>query len=99
MRQNSLVRASNSLSEESFKSSYDYAGQNGSTDGISTSEGFGTGSTGKAKNKSIPDDDFRLLQSYFKEVGTESLLSAEQECHIATKIKKPGLPLYFYLQF
>jgi RNA polymerase primary sigma factor len=40
------------------------------------------------KNRVIPDEDYQLLQSYFKEVGTESLLTASQEVRIATKIKK-----------
>ncbi|MFI5323190.1 MAG: RNA polymerase sigma factor RpoD/SigA [Thermodesulfobacteriota bacterium] len=40
------------------------------------------------KQRIIPDEDYRLLQSYFKEVGTESLLSASDEIRIATKIKK-----------
>jgi RNA polymerase primary sigma factor len=40
------------------------------------------------KQRVIPDEDYRLLQSYFKEVGTESLLSASDEIRIATKIKK-----------
>lgn len=45
------------------------------------------GRTG-GKQRVIPDEDYRLLQSYFKEVGTESLLSASEELRIATKIKK-----------
>ncbi len=40
------------------------------------------------KNQSIPDDDYRLLQTYFKDVGTESLLSPAQEIQISTKLKK-----------
>jgi hypothetical protein len=39
------------------------------------------------KQRVIPDEDYRLLQSYFKEVRTESLLSASDEIRIATKIK------------
>ena len=46
--------------------------------------------TGKSNGKQrvIPDEDYKLLQSYFKEVGTESLLTATDELRIATKIKK-----------
>ena len=46
--------------------------------------------TGKSNGKQrvIPDEDYKLLQSYFREVGTESLLTAKDELRIATKIKK-----------
>jgi RNA polymerase primary sigma factor len=46
--------------------------------------------TGKSNGKQrvIPDEDYKLLQSYFREVGTESLLTATDELRIATKIKK-----------
>ena len=40
------------------------------------------------KSKVIADDDYKLLQSYFKEVGTESLMTASQELKIAIKIKE-----------
>lgn len=43
---------------------------------------------GKGKSKVIADDDYKLLQSYFKEVGTESLMTASQELRIAIKIKE-----------
>jgi RNA polymerase primary sigma factor len=54
---------------------------------------FSNNSNGKSNGKQrvIPDDEYKLLQSYFKEVGTESLLSATDELRIATKIKKYGL--------
>lgn len=47
-------------------------------------------STGRSNGKQrvIPDEDYKLLQSYFREVGTESLLTAKDELRIATKIKK-----------
>ncbi len=57
--------------------SYDQSLMNGSS-----------GSKMNGKNRVIPDEDYQLLQSYFKEVGTESLLTASQEVRIATKIKK-----------
>jgi RNA polymerase primary sigma factor len=46
--------------------------------------------TGKSNGKQrvILDEDYKLLQSYFREVGTESLLTATDELRIATKIKK-----------
>ena len=59
--------------------SYDQSLMNGSS-----------GSKMNGKNRVIPDEDYQLLQSYFKEVGTESLLTASQEVRIATKIKKYG---------
>lgn len=43
---------------------------------------------GNGKQRVIPDEDYKLLQSYFREVGTESLLTATDELRIATKIKK-----------
>ncbi len=43
---------------------------------------------GNGKQRVIPDEDYKLLQSYFREVGTESLLTAADELRIATKIKK-----------
>lgn len=54
---------------------------------------FPNGSNGQANGKKrvIPDEDYRLLQSYFKEVGTESLLTASQELRIAIKIKNYNL--------
>jgi len=54
---------------------------------------FSNNSNGKSNGKQrvIPDDEYKLLQSYFKEVGTESLLSAKDELRIAMKIKKYGL--------
>jgi RNA polymerase primary sigma factor len=57
--------------------SYDQSLMNGSSGGKMN-----------GKNRVIPDEDYQLLQSYFKEVGTESLLTASQEVRIATKIKK-----------
>jgi RNA polymerase primary sigma factor len=45
-------------------------------------------SKSNGKQRVIPDEDYKLLQSYFREVGTESLLTASDELRIATKIKK-----------
>ncbi|MCC6712833.1 MAG: sigma-70 family RNA polymerase sigma factor, partial [Candidatus Dadabacteria bacterium] len=58
---------------------------------MSYDQGLMSGTSGgkmNGKNRVIPDEDYQLLQSYFKEVGTESLLTASQEVRIATKIKK-----------
>ena len=45
-------------------------------------------STPKATNKHWkPDEDFRLLQVYFKEMGVEPLLSPKQEVEISAKTK------------
>ena len=46
------------------------------------------GATGKKKKEWTPDDEFRLLQVYFKEMGTEPLLSPKQEVEVSAKIKK-----------
>lgn len=35
-----------------------------------------------------PDEEFRLLQAYFKEMGSEPLLSAKEEIEVSAKIKK-----------
>ncbi len=53
---------------------------------------FSNNSNGKssAKNRVIPDDEYKLLQLYLKEIGTESLLSAIDELRTAIKIKKYG---------
>ena len=41
------------------------------------------------KNKSIqPDDEYRLLQAYFREMGSEPLLTAREEVEVSAKIKK-----------
>lgn len=54
---------------------------------------FSSNSNDKSKGKQrvIPDDEYKLLQSYFKEVGTESLLTASDELRTAVKIKKYAL--------
>jgi RNA polymerase sigma factor (sigma-70 family) len=40
------------------------------------------------KREEIPNHDLRLLNAYFKEIGTESLLTRDKEIKIALKIKK-----------
>ncbi|MDQ3969485.1 MAG: hypothetical protein M3275_13965, partial [Thermoproteota archaeon] len=38
------------------------------------------------KNEKVPNQDLRLLNAYFKEVGTEPLFTPEEEVNIAAKI-------------
>ncbi|HEX3033607.1 MAG TPA: RNA polymerase sigma factor RpoD/SigA [Thermodesulfobacteriota bacterium] len=40
------------------------------------------------RNEEVPNRDLRLLNAYFKEVGTEPLFTPEEEVNIAAKIKK-----------
>ncbi|MDA2919745.1 sigma-70 family RNA polymerase sigma factor [Desulfobacterota bacterium AH_259_B03_O07] len=40
------------------------------------------------KKEWTPDDEFRLLQVYFREMGTEPLLSPKEEVEVSAKIKK-----------
>jgi len=67
----------------------DYPDQKGNKGSIVSDQfnsGNGAGAQ-KPKSKVIADDDYRLLQTYFKDVGEESLLTAKEEFQIATKIK------------
>ena len=84
MRQNNME--SSSL-EDKYDGDYDFS-RNHDGGEISGSENSEESTESKPKKGSIPDDDYRLLQSYFRDVGTESLLSAREECQIATKIRK-----------
>ena len=57
--------------------------------------------TEKKNNHWKPDEEFRLLQVYFREMGTESLLSPKQEVEISAKIKlceKTALRVKDYLE-
>jgi RNA polymerase primary sigma factor len=40
------------------------------------------------ENQGVPDEQFRLLYSYFKDLATESLLTSKEEIEISAKIKK-----------
>ncbi len=42
----------------------------------------------KEKPKFTPDEEFRLLQVYFKEMGTEPLLTPKEEIEVSAKIKR-----------
>jgi len=46
------------------------------------------GVSGNKRKEWTPDDEFRLLQVYFKEMGTEPLLSPKEEVEVSAKIKK-----------
>jgi RNA polymerase sigma factor (sigma-70 family) len=48
----------------------------------------GNGSPNGNSHKVVSEDDYRILQSYFKEVGNENLLSPNDEVEISIKIKK-----------
>lgn len=69
-----------------FSQASDNKGQSGSlvSDHFSSANSEGAQ---KPKSKVIADDDYRLLQTYFKDVGQEGLLTAKEEFQIATKIK------------
>ena len=41
-----------------------------------------------AKREWTPDEEFRLLQVYFREMGTEPLLTPREEIEVSAKIKK-----------
>jgi RNA polymerase sigma factor (sigma-70 family) len=45
-------------------------------------------STEVEEKKWVPDEQFRLLYVYFKDMGTESLLSSKEEVEVSAKIKK-----------
>ena len=89
MVRNNINESSNGFRGDNFLSYTDYTDQMGLTGSIVTNQSnSGTAEAArKPKSKVIPDDDYRLLQSYFKDVGGESLLTAKQEFQIATKIK------------
>lgn len=40
------------------------------------------------KNKEIPNQDLRLINAYFKEIGTEPLLTSTEEIEVTAKIRK-----------
>ncbi|HKQ32141.1 MAG TPA: RNA polymerase sigma factor RpoD/SigA [Thermodesulfobacteriota bacterium] len=91
MGRNNLKNSSHSLTSGVLGNSHDF-GRHRSMQGDFAYEQniMSVAATGKSNGKQrvIPDEDYKLLQSYFKEVGTESLLTATDELRIATKIKK-----------
>lgn len=89
MERNNMNESLNAFREDRTLNYTDYNNQKGSTGSI-VSDQFNTGTAEpaqKPKSKAIPDDDYRLLQTYFKDVGGESLLTAKEEFQMATKIK------------
>jgi len=91
MGRNNLKESSRALMTGSLLSNHDFGRQKPMMNEYAYEQNImsvsSNGRTG-GKQRVIPDEDYRLLQSYFKEVGTESLLSASEELRIATKIKK-----------
>ncbi len=45
-------------------------------------------SDAEEKREWTPDEEFRLLQAYFREMGTENLLTPREEIEVSAKIKK-----------
>ncbi|HVY55354.1 MAG TPA: sigma-70 factor domain-containing protein, partial [Thermodesulfobacteriota bacterium] len=91
MGRNNLRESSQVLSASSFGNGHDFGRQRSMPGDFAYEQNIMSVSiTGKGNGKQrvIPDEDYKLLQSYFKEVGTESLLTATDELRIATKIKK-----------
>jgi|DewCreStandDraft_1066081.scaffolds.fasta_scaffold00135_104 RNA polymerase primary sigma factor len=41
-----------------------------------------------SKRRGFPEEEYRLLQTYFREVGMEPLLTPEEEIEVSVKIKK-----------
>ncbi len=82
MAQNNLVGALNGFS-------YDNLGEENGMDNqneiVSQEENTTAVNNGQ---RVISEDDYRVLQSYFKEVGTEPLLRPSDEVEISIKIKK-----------
>ncbi len=79
----------NSLQGDNYLNYSNYSNNKGQKSSI-VSDQFNSTSGGgsqKPKSKVIADDDYRLLQTYFKDVGEEGLLTAKEEFQIATKIK------------
>ena len=87
MKSNNVREMSGSFTTDNVINA-DYSSQRQSVSGYANTQNKGKIKKKKNKNKAITDDDNRLLQSYFKDVGTESLLSPAQEIQVATKIQK-----------
>ena len=85
----SNIDRQNSSQGDKYLNYSDYSDQKGQKSSIVSDQFNSGGGAGaqKPKSKVIADDDYRLLQTYFKDVGEESLLTAKEEFQIATKIK------------
>lgn len=91
MGRNSLKVSSHALTSNGLGSGHDFGRQRSMPSDFAYEQNImSVAATGKSNGKQrvIPDEDYKLLQSYFREVGTESLLTATDELRIATKIKK-----------
>ena len=82
MAQNNLVATLNIFSIEKLIEEDGMVHQN---EAVSQEENSSAGENGR---RTISEDDYRVLQSYFKEVGTEPLLRPSDEVEISIKIKK-----------
>ena len=72
-----FARYGDELSYDSFNHSENSNHVNGATKGIKFNK----------NSRSITEDDFHTLQNYFKEIGTEELLTAKDEIVYSIKIK------------
>ena len=88
MERSNINRQNSSVGDKYLNYS-DYSDQKEHKSSIVSDQFNSGGGAGaqKPKGKVIADDDYRLLQTYFKDVGEESLLTAKEEFQIATKIK------------
>ena len=86
------VDSQNTVKGDNYLSYREYSDQKGQKGSIVSEQFSQANSEGTKKSKSriVTDDDYRLLQTYFKDVGEEGLLTAKEEFQIATKIKTYG---------
>lgn len=82
MAQNNLVEALNTFSFENLIEEDGVVNQNEAVVQYENS------SANKNGHRVVSEDDYWVLQSYFKEVGTEPLLRPSDEVEISIKIKK-----------
>jgi RNA polymerase sigma factor (sigma-70 family) len=84
MTQNSIVETIQDFSIEPFMEEKGLTNHNEPETVVEN----GIEPVGENKQRWIPEEDYRLLQYYFKEVGGEPLLSQAEEADICTKIKE-----------
>ncbi|MGE5445762.1 MAG: RNA polymerase sigma factor RpoD/SigA [Ignavibacteriales bacterium] len=84
MTQNSLVETIQDFSIEPFMEENGLTNHNEAETAVEN----GIEPVDENKQRWIPEEDYRLLQYYFKEVGGEPLLSQAEEADICTKIKE-----------
>jgi len=59
-----------------------------SVDAEETETSSGEEEQSQEKHEWTPDEEFRLLQAYFREMGTENLLTPKEEISVSAKIKQ-----------